>query len=95
MTNLRLANRTLTPNKALRSAILEWQQHRRWLIHWMHRPAGNSVNRVLYWVCFRSMQIGVRKRGHFWCPRSMARLAIWNQLNTTDTTLTILSYYQI
>ncbi|CAO2046925.1 unnamed protein product [Urochloa humidicola] len=32
MTNLRLANRTLTPNKALRSAILEWQQqqqHRR------------------------------------------------------------------
>ncbi|XP_072150537.1 U-box domain-containing protein 33-like isoform X2 [Setaria viridis] len=26
MTNLRLANRTLTPNKALRSAILEWQQ---------------------------------------------------------------------
>jgi len=26
MTNLRLAHRKLTPNKALRSAILEWQQ---------------------------------------------------------------------
>ena len=26
MTNLRLASRKLTPNKALRSAILEWQQ---------------------------------------------------------------------
>ncbi|XP_025801771.1 U-box domain-containing protein 33-like isoform X2 [Panicum hallii] len=27
MTNLRLAHRGLTPNRALRSAILEWQQH--------------------------------------------------------------------
>lgn len=26
MTNLKLAHRRLTPNKALRSAILEWQQ---------------------------------------------------------------------
>uniref|UniRef100_A0A0E0K3B8 RING-type E3 ubiquitin transferase n=1 Tax=Oryza punctata TaxID=4537 RepID=A0A0E0K3B8_ORYPU len=29
MTNLRLENRELTPNRVLRSAILEWRQHRR------------------------------------------------------------------
>jgi hypothetical protein len=29
MTNLSLENRELTPNRVLRSAILEWRQHRR------------------------------------------------------------------